>query len=211
LNEYSINRKGAALARNKELNEKMKEERRQQILAIALHLFATKGLAATRIADIATASGISQGLLYHYYRSKEEIYVELIKGAFERMNGACRWLEAQNATPYEKIKMALEGLLQNLSENENNARYYLLIDQATVSEAIPAKAKQIIQQENMVPYETIKRIILQGQQEGSIKNYDPADLALIFWTSIKGLAINKAVHGKKFKTPDPAILMNMFF
>ena len=62
------------MARNKDLNQKMKDERREQILSNALILFAAKGLSATKITDISAASGISQGLLYHYFESKEEIH-----------------------------------------------------------------------------------------------------------------------------------------
>jgi len=68
----------------------MREERRTQILEHALILFATKGLAATKISDIAEASGIAQGLLYHYFPSKEAIYVELIRKAFDGMSEAAR-------------------------------------------------------------------------------------------------------------------------
>ena len=50
----------------------------------AAALFAERGLGATKITDIAEAAGISQGLLYHYYPSKEAIYVELIRAALVR-------------------------------------------------------------------------------------------------------------------------------
>ncbi|MEZ4833367.1 MAG: helix-turn-helix domain-containing protein [Caldilineaceae bacterium] len=49
---------------------------------MALRLFATNGLAGTKVADIAAAAEMSHGLLYHYYRAKEDIYVELIRHAF---------------------------------------------------------------------------------------------------------------------------------
>jgi TetR/AcrR family transcriptional regulator len=174
-------------------------------------LFATRGLSATKIKDISLAAGISQGLVYHYFRSKEEIFVELIRDAFERMNTACRGLEDLPVPPAEKIKMAIEKLLQGLESNENTARTYLLITQATVSEAIPEAAKLIIKRENTVPYKVLARIIAGGQKKGSLRKDDPDEMALVFWTSIKGLAIHKAVHGKKFKAPDPDILMRMFF
>jgi len=54
------------------------------------------------------------------------------------------------------------------------------------------------------------RIISKGQEEGTIKEFNPQELALAFWASIKGLAITKAVNGSRFKTPDPEILINMF-
>lgn len=198
------------MARNKELNQRIKEERRQQILSCALTLFAQKGLAATKITDIAAASSISQGLMYHYYRSKEEIFTELIRFAFARMNEACRWLASQPLPPGEKIKFAIKELLKLLEHDKDAAVYYLLIAQATVSEAIPDEAKRIIEQENQVPYETLASIFAEGQREGSIRGDDARELAMVFWTSINGLAIYRAVHALSFKAPDPQILIRMF-
>lgn len=199
------------MARNKELNQKIKDERREQILSNALMLFAKKGISATKITDISSASHISQGLMYHYYRSKEEVFIELIRIAFNRMNEACRWLESQPLSPKEKIKFAIEELVKLLEQNEDASRYHFLIAQATASEAIPEEAKDIIKKENTFPYEVIAQIIIEGQKDGSIKKYDAKELALVFWTSINGLAIYKAVHGEKFKAPDTNILTSMFF
>lgn len=198
------------MGRNKELNQKTKDERREQILSAALRLFATRGLAATKITDIAAAAEMSQGLLYHYYRSKEDIFVELIRTAFERMNTAALELEKSPLPAREKIRVAIETLLRGLDDNEDTGLYYLLIAMATASEAIPEEAKAIIQSENLVPYEIIVRIITEGQKDGSLKAYDAGELALVFWTSIKGLAIHKAAHGAKFRTPSPEIFISMF-
>ena len=198
------------MARNQETNQKRKDERREQILSAALLLFATKGLAATKVTDIAAAAGMSQGLMYHYFRSKEEIFTELISGAFERLNFACRELARMPQPPQEKISFALATLLQGIRDNADYARYHLLIAQATVSEAIPPAARTIIVQENRLPYAIIAQIMQEGQQAGTIKQHDPDELALLFWTSINGLAIYKAVHGDEFKAPDPALLMRIF-
>src|SRR5690349_13660292 len=97
----------------------MRDERREQILSSALKLFAAKGLAATKITDIAAESGISQGLIYHYFRSKEEIFIELIRGAFERMNAAARALERLPLAPREKINKAIVELLRSIEEHED--------------------------------------------------------------------------------------------
>jgi AcrR family transcriptional regulator len=198
------------MARRKEQNQKIRDERREQILSKALMLFATRGLAATKISDIAKAACISQGLLYHYFKSKDEIFVELIGNGFERLNGACRWLEEQNKTAKEKIVFALAELLKLLEQNEDAARYHFLIAQATASESIPDQAREIIKKENSYPYEVIERILVEGQRDGSIKKHDPKELALVFWTTINGLAIYKAVHGKKFKAPNVSILSDIF-
>jgi AcrR family transcriptional regulator len=53
------------------------EERKAHILQCALPLFAMKGFAATTTRDLAQASGISEGLLYKHFPSKENLYKEL--------------------------------------------------------------------------------------------------------------------------------------
>lgn len=198
------------MAKSKEQNEKIRDERRERILSVALRLFATNGLAGTKVADIATAAEMSHGLLYHYYRSKEEIFVELIRHAFENMNHAALALEQLPLPPAEKIRLAIEKLLEGLESHEDTGHYHLLIAVATASDAIPEEAKQIIQAHNQLPYEVMTRIIQQGQEQGTIRDGDASQLALVFWTSIKGLCIHKAAHGAQFKAPPPDLLMNIF-
>lgn len=58
--------------------ELQKQERRNQLLDVARKLFAEKGLENTSIKDIADEAGVAQGLLYHYFRSKEEVFWAII-------------------------------------------------------------------------------------------------------------------------------------
>jgi TetR/AcrR family transcriptional regulator, cholesterol catabolism regulator len=55
------------------------ENRRDQLIDIALHVFAEKGWHATSIPDLAQAAGIAQGLMYHYFRNKEELLQAVIE------------------------------------------------------------------------------------------------------------------------------------
>jgi AcrR family transcriptional regulator len=55
------------------------EERRCQILDTALMIFAAKGFANTSIKDLANSAGISAGLMYHYFPSKEKLFEEAIE------------------------------------------------------------------------------------------------------------------------------------
>ncbi len=49
------------------------EERREQILEAALRIFSEKGYAGASIRDIAREVGVTEGLLYHYFESKEQL------------------------------------------------------------------------------------------------------------------------------------------
>lgn len=58
--------------------ELQKQERRNQLLDVARRLFAEKGLENTTIKDIADEADVAQGLLYHYFRSKDELFWAII-------------------------------------------------------------------------------------------------------------------------------------
>lgn len=197
------------MPRNKEANQKVKDERREKILASALALYASKGLAATKISDIAKKTGMSQGLVYHYFKSKEEIFTCLIRHAMERMNEAAQNLEKLPATAREKVVLAVEGLLKGFETNESTANYYFLITQTALAEAYPEEAKEIIRTQNDVKYEVMVRIFRQGQLDGTVKDFDPHEMATLFFSSINGLALNKAIYGHRFKMPDKHILLGM--
>jgi AcrR family transcriptional regulator len=188
----------------------MRDERREQILSHASRLFAARGLAATKIADIAAAAEMSQGLLYHYFRSKDEILTELIRDAFQKMNSAARALEELPQPPSEKIRMAIAQLLRSIEESEDFAATVLLIAHAGLSDATPEAAQAILREESGTPYAVIARILRAGQRDGSVKAHDADEMSLLFWAAIKGLALHRAVYGAAYKGPDPLILTSMF-
>ena len=59
------------------ITETKREERRQQILDAALRCFSRDGFHATTTADIVRESGVSQGTLYLYFATKDDIVVAL--------------------------------------------------------------------------------------------------------------------------------------
>ena len=60
------------------------EERKDQILDAASELFAEKGVHETRMDDIVTQSGLSKGTLYWYFKSKDEIVLNIFERIFSR-------------------------------------------------------------------------------------------------------------------------------
>jgi AcrR family transcriptional regulator len=55
-----------------------KIDRKKQILEAALKIFIKKGYAKTTMDDIVGLSGLSKGALYHYYKSKKDLFLDLI-------------------------------------------------------------------------------------------------------------------------------------
>lgn len=59
-------------------NAKIRQETKKKIAKAAFSLVAERGFEPTSMADIARAAGVSKGLLYNYYVSKEQLFQELI-------------------------------------------------------------------------------------------------------------------------------------
>ena len=49
------------------------EDKRRQLLDAAVRVFARKGFHASRVGDIAEEAGVAHGLLYHYFKSKDQV------------------------------------------------------------------------------------------------------------------------------------------
>lgn len=60
-------------------HQRRKAERPQELLEAALQLFISKGLAATRMEDVAREAGVSKGTLYLYYPSKDELFKAVLR------------------------------------------------------------------------------------------------------------------------------------
>jgi AcrR family transcriptional regulator len=55
------------------------DARRDELLRVALRLFAERGFDGTTIADIATATGTAHGLVYHYFASKNDLLLAVLE------------------------------------------------------------------------------------------------------------------------------------
>lgn len=199
------------MGRNQETNQEMKQKRQERILSGALELFALNGLAGTKVSDIAKHTNMSNGLIYHYFPSKEDIFTELIRLAFERLISACRYLKELQLAPHEKIRYALFELVKTIRTKPESGLYHLLIAQATASKNMPFEVKNLLEANRLIPYETIASIVTEGQIQGTIRQGPADDFAFFFWISINGIALHQVMYGENAKTPSLDPVYHMFF
>ena len=64
--------------------QRRKEDRPQEITEAAFTVFAEKGYAATTVAEVAERAGVSKGLTYLYFRTKEELFKAVIRSVVIR-------------------------------------------------------------------------------------------------------------------------------
>ena len=68
----------------------LREERRAQILDVAVQVFADKGYHGTSITDLVEAAGVARGTFYLYFDGKHVIFLELLDDLLQRFRGSVR-------------------------------------------------------------------------------------------------------------------------
>ena len=86
--------------------------RRREVLAAAARVFAEKGYQAASIRDIGRAVGLLGGSLYHYIKSKEELFIELHEAALDAAAEKIAARAEQASDPWERLARACECLLE---------------------------------------------------------------------------------------------------
>jgi TetR/AcrR family fatty acid metabolism transcriptional regulator len=97
------------------------EDKRERILAAAVKVFARKGYFAARVQEIAKKAGVADGTIYLYFRSKEDILVELfdelMAAHVQEVRAAVRALP----TAPERLLAIAERHLRALGQNRDLA------------------------------------------------------------------------------------------
>lgn len=94
------------------------EQRREQLLDAALRLFAENGVDGTSVKAIAHAAGVTPGLLYHYFDSKEALVIALLgeRGFLPRLQALVG--EGADERPARQVLTdLLRGFDRTLAEN----------------------------------------------------------------------------------------------
>ena len=165
------------------IRQEQKEKKRQEILMAGLDLFIHKGYKATKISDIAKAVGMSTGLLFHYFNSKENLYEELIKIG---ISGPMSVMPPLDAEPIEFLENAARQILHFINAEPFVAKMFVLMKQANYSDGVPQSVKDMGVKFDII--EPTVSLMQKGQQAGTIREGNPYALAIAFWTSIQGIA-----------------------
>ena len=163
--------------------KEQKEQRYKDILNVALDLFIRKGYSATKIKDIADSLNMSVGLLFHYFESKERLYIELIKLGVE----GPKYMMSQinEVDPLVFFETCAKQTLSYAKQSMFTAKMFILMSNAFYNEGIPEEAKQIASSIDF--YKETLPVIIKGQQDGTIRQGDPLSLATTFWTALQGI------------------------
>src|SRR5690554_4923480 len=194
--------------RKPEDNRELLEQRRSEILEAALKVFARRGLAGTRVGDIAAAAGLSHGLIYHYFRSKDEIFTELVKIAYQVSLGTVVAAAELPGTAWEKLKAMTEMIVSG-AYRRDGPYYFVIILQAFSSEAVPEEVKKMTVENSHRYVEVVAPLLEEAARTGEIAPADPIQLATTYFSLIQGLAIMQVQGGGSLPSPDPEVALRL--
>src|SRR5437899_12444356 len=137
-------------------------DRRAELLEAAVRVFAAKGFHASRVGDIAEEAGVAHGLLYHYFRSKEEVLETSFREGWEVL-----------ATETDRIESSGVSLREQL---RRFARIYLGSWLVT-PELIAVLVREIARSSNVgnraddvgVIFRSLQRMIASAQERGEVR------------------------------------------
>src|SRR3954452_14803483 len=79
-------------------------DRRTELVEAAVRVFARKGFHGSRVGDIAEEAGVAHGLLYHYFRSKDEVLETIFRDAWQRFATETDRIEASDVALREQLR-----------------------------------------------------------------------------------------------------------
>ncbi len=125
-------------------------------------MFAHKGFHACRVGDIAAEAGVSHGLLYHYFASKEEVLETIIAESWGRFVGALREVELGSAAPEEKLELAVTIMLRTWRREPDAVR--VLVREVGRGPRLESRAG-----ERHAAFDVLRGIIEEGQASGAFR------------------------------------------
>jgi len=183
-------------------NERVRDEQRARILNGARAVFARRGIAAT-MAEVAAEAGVSQGLAYRYFASKDELFRALVADAMRPDD-----LQVDpSAAPGAQLRRLLTVVLETRRDHPEmyQLMYHVLSDSGTPPDVIAA-----VQQRGMRFFELVRTLVVEGQATGEIAPDDPDQLVAAVVAMLDGVTRFSLNHpDQRSHFPDPAIVLRM--
>lgn len=127
------------MPRSQEQFNVIRKQKKKLIMDTALELFAENGFHATSMSQVAKKAGVSKGLAYNYFESKQEILNEIVKTGFNSIYSHFD-LNHDGILTREEFEHFIRKSFQVISENRRFWKLYsALVMQSDLSESIQEK------------------------------------------------------------------------
>ncbi len=149
-------------------------DRRRQILDAAVKVFARSGFHTSRVGDIAEEAGVAYGLVYHYFKSKDELLETIFRDTWTQMLARVQEVEKSGVPADEQVRRVTALLLRTWRRDPDLVR--VLVREVTRSPQVQQEIEEITQ-----AMQALEGIIRRGQETGEFKNEVDPRLGAVVW------------------------------
>lgn len=155
---------------------------RQRILHIAAEEFANRGFDGARIDEIVRRSKVSKNLIYHYFKSKEQLFVSVLEKAYASLHAR---QEAMSLTEGEALAGIRKLVIDSFNHWSQSKHFIGYLNSENFHKAKHIKKSAAIRQAYPALIGRISAVLAKGEKEGIFRaGVDPVDL----YISISALA-----------------------
>jgi AcrR family transcriptional regulator len=158
-------------------------DKRRQILDAAIRVFARQGFHATRVSDIADEAGVAYGLVYHYFKSKDEVLNELFLERWSLLLAAIEETDRTGATPREKLA-AVASFIVDSYVHDPELMKVIIVEVTRAANSFGRTHLAEIRR----AYQSIAKIVADGQEASAFReDIDPMFASMSFYGAIEQL------------------------
>jgi len=157
-------------------------EKREEIISVATNLFSRFGLEKTTMEDIARAAKKGKSSLYYYFKSKEEVFAEVIRKEIAGQEAAIIEAIVKEDDPYNRFRKFVDSRLNYLSEKAD--QYTTIKDEYLNNYKF---IENLMADYSKWEISTIKSIVEYGRDRGLFEVTDLDSISQALFFALKGL------------------------
>ncbi len=158
-------------------------DKRRTILDAAIRVLARQGFHSTRVSDIADEAGVAYGLVYHYFKSKDELLNELFSERWSLLLAAIDEADRTQPTPRDKLAAVATFIIDSYRYDPDLMKVIIV----EVTRAANSFGRTHLDEINRA-YEKIAKIVADAQAAGEFRDdIDPLFASMWFYGAIEQL------------------------
>ncbi len=179
------------------LRKSEKNEKKRAIALAAIPLFANLGLTKTSVEAIAKNANIAKGTVYLYFKTKEEIILEIWNYANELLDKKRAENFTKGSSASEKINHYFDFSVLEENHTMDILLKLLAMNMSTILNFSHDGLVKHFKQERIKETDTLEKILREGINSGEFKNIDISLTANLLANSFHGSLLNSIAIGKK--------------
>jgi TetR/AcrR family transcriptional regulator, fatty acid metabolism regulator protein len=162
-------------------NAQAAADKRRLILDAAVRVFARRGFNQCRVSDIADEAGVAYGLVYHYFRSKDEVLDTLFLERWNVLLDVIRELDSRELPAREKLH-AIASFIVDSYRHDPDLMKVIIVEVTRAANSFGQTHLAKIRE----AYELIDAIVAKAQAQGEFKDtVSPRFAAMAFYGAIE--------------------------